>query len=59
VSPVKYKLGFYIPEDGVLHSLLETLCGTTTANLLKILTRVYDHTFSRMICQTVVLVTPF
>jgi hypothetical protein len=20
VSPVKYKLGFYIPEDGILHS---------------------------------------
>jgi hypothetical protein len=20
VSPVKYELGFYIPEDGVLHS---------------------------------------
>jgi hypothetical protein len=21
VSPVRYELGFYIPEDGILHSL--------------------------------------
>jgi hypothetical protein len=24
MSPVKYDLGFYIPEDGVLHSAVET-----------------------------------
>jgi hypothetical protein len=24
VSPVKYELGFYIPDDGILHSLSHT-----------------------------------
>jgi hypothetical protein len=37
VSPVKYELGFYIPEDDILHSRcredLKSYTGTLSTNL--------------------------
>jgi hypothetical protein len=40
MSPVKYELGFYIPEDGVLHSnrrkKLKTYIALTGLNLYRI-----------------------
>jgi hypothetical protein len=35
VSPVKYKLGFYVPEDGILHSHRRQ--GLTTSFVVKLL----------------------
>jgi hypothetical protein len=34
VSPVKYELGFYIPEDGILHVRFEVFTAVTMKNVV-------------------------
>jgi hypothetical protein len=47
VSPVKYELGFYIPEDGILHShRRENLKSYITNNKCKATSNVYLLGFS-------------
>jgi hypothetical protein len=54
VSPVKYELGFYIPEDGILLCKLSTLlfCGTLSGLALNA-TVPYICNLSVMVTQTV------
>jgi hypothetical protein len=47
VSPVKYKLGFYIPEDDILHShSLENLKSYRVQSVLTMLCSTQDHRVS-------------
>jgi hypothetical protein len=33
VLPVRYELGFYIPEDDILHTYFTDSCGTDDKNI--------------------------
>jgi hypothetical protein len=47
MSPVKYELGFYIPEDGILHShRRENLKSYYSKKLMNTVKCVYIHTLS-------------
>jgi hypothetical protein len=44
VSPVRYELGFYIPEDGILHSHRREIFKSYTCNVFGSILRLQEAT---------------